>query len=95
MSAPGLKADIFGCGAGYRLLTQSGKAHSLEIRSARGLSALARLGRDPLRPESRSRSSDLANEPTHGELPACVLSQSVDGFLQGDCGVVALSVVPV
>ena len=40
-------------------------------------------------------SSDLANEPTHGELPACVLSQSVDGFLQGDCGVVALSVVPV
>ena len=47
------------------------------------------------RPGSRSRSSDLANEPTHGELPACVLSQSVDGFLQGDCGVVALSVVPV
>jgi len=94
MSASPPRADIPSPGNNVRASDVPALPLTADInRLAGSVHCAARPG--PAASESQTRSSDLANEPTHGELLACVLSQSVDGFLQGDCGVVALSIVPV
>ena len=77
MSASPPRADVPGRGNNVSLRCARS---SLKRRhqSACGLSALARLRRDPLRSESQTRSSDLANEPTpENYLLACSLRASM------------------